>query len=1039
MNLPKLAVRRPITTAMLLVSVLLFGGIALDRLPLAFLPEVDVPFIAVQIPYPNANPAQVEREITKPLEEVLATLSGVERMRSRSGADGAFVSLRFNWGEDLDIVRMQVSEKVDQLEPDLPEGIGEVLIYSFNTSDIPVVEGRISAAGVDLSESYDLLEARVLNRIRRVPGVARVDLDGVEPKEIFIELSLDKVKQHGVDISVLIGRLRGSTSNMVLGEVQNAGLTYTARALGNFKSLEELEELVIDERGLRLSDIARVRYEEPPIRYGRHLNQQDAIALEVFKESTANTVEVVRGVEKVVREEINSDPLLQGVDLFMWQNQADQITNSIDGLTRAGFMGALMAVLVLYFFLRRFDATLIVSLSIPFSIIAACGVMYFMGKTLNILSMMGLMLGVGMLVDNAIVVLEAIDRRKRQESDPKKAALEGAHSVGMAVVASTTTSLIVFLPLIVGSKSELTTWLGEMGVTIALALVCSLFSSLTLIPLMSSRFLGERKSKPVRSFEWLETRYANLLGWTLRRRWKTAGLLVVAMGLGFLPFFAGMVSSNQFSGQVNERLFLQYEFTDFVYKSEAERVVSQVEDYLMAHREAFNIESVYSYYASNEAGTTLTLARKDLDGEEIKALRGKIREGLPKIAGARAYFYEDAEQGGSSTYFSVNLYGQDSGVLSSLSEEAVRRLETVDGVQDISSSIGRVRKEIQVKVDREKAARLGLTAQEVSETFGFVLGSFRLPDFNDGDREVETWLALRLEDRENMADLKELQFRNIEGRPVLLGDVASFEVVEKPQQIERENRKVRVAIRATYEGDEWQAKREEIAGLMDAFAFPGGYSWSWNARMLEQDQQGQEMAINLLLALLLVYLVMASLFESIAQPFAILVSIPFALPGAGWLLGLTGTSFNLMGQIGILILMGIVVNNGIVLLDHLNQLRARGLSAHDASVQAGKDRMRPILMTASTTIIGLVPLAMGGSRVGGLFYYPLAITVMGGLISSAVFTLIFLPTINLWIEGIAAWLGRLWRDSGGRLKPGNRSETHGGTTAPVVGESVAGG
>jgi len=1027
-NLPTLAVRRPITTAMLLLSILLFGAIALGRLPVAFLPEVDVPFIGVEIPYPNSNPAQIEREITKPVEEILSTLSGIKRLRSRSSADQASVWLQFDWGHDLDVIRMQVSEKMDQIEPELPEGIGEVLIYSFNTNDIPVVEGRISAEGVDLSANYQLLEARVLNRLRRIPGVARVDLDGVAPREIFIDLVIDKVKEHGVSVDRLIERLQGATSNLVLGEVRDGGLRYTARAVGRFSSVEELGKMVIDERGLRLADVAEISYEEPPIRYGRHLNRKDAVALMVFKESTANTVEVVRAVTSVIEDDVSKDPLLQGIDLFMWQNQADQITSALDGLTRAGLIGALLAVLVLYFFLRRLGSTLIVSLSIPFSIIAACGVMYFLGKSLNVLSMMGLMLGVGMLVDNAIVVLESIDREKRRQPDSRKAALTGAKAVGMAVIASTSTSLIVFLPLIVGSRSELTTWLGEVGIAIALALVCSLFSSLTLIPLMASRFLGSGKSRPVPGIAWLEDRYAGLLRWTLGhwRAWlATAGLIVVGAGVGFVvPMATGMVELSQFSGQVNERLYLEYEFSDYVYKSQAEKIVDRVEDYLDAHREELLIESIYSFYAPDEAGTTLTLARKDLDDDQVRELRTKIREGLPEIPGARIFFYEDADAGGGSTYFAVNFYGQDSAVLTRFAEEAERRLSTVDGVHDVSTSFGKPTREVQVRIDRAKAARLGLTAEEVANTFSFILGSFRLPRFDDGEREVDTWLALRLEDRENLADLEEIQFREVEGRPVLLGDVADFRIVERPTEIERENRKVRVAVRATYDGEEWESAREEIAGLMDAFDFPGGYSWSWNQRLLEQDDQGQQMGVNFLLALILVYLVMASLFESLVQPFAILFSILFAVPGALWMLGLTGTPFNLMAQIGLLILMGIVVNNGIVLLDHANQLRQAGLDDRESLVQAGRDRLRAILMTASTTIIGLLPLAMGGSRVGGLFYYPLALTVMGGLTSSAILTLWILPYLTFSIEAVAKWLRRVWR-----LSSPPSPATAGGATA----------
>lgn len=1020
MNLPKLAVTRPITTAMMLVSVLLFGGIALTKLPLAYLPEIDVPFIFIQVPTQNSNPAQVEREITKPVEEVIGTLSGIQRMRSSSGPDGAEFFLEFGWGQELDVVRMQVSEKIDQVKPELPEDIGEIVVFSFNTNDIPVVQGRISAVGVDMSENYDLLEARVLNRLRRIPGVGRVTLDGVEPKEIFIDLRLDDVKEHGVEIDRLIDQLMGSSSNMVLGRIEDGGKRYTARSLGNFGSLDELASLVINDRGLRLRDVADVEYEEPPIRYGRHLNGSDAVALQVFKESTANTVDVVHQVLDTIHGEIAEDPLLQGISLFMWENQADEITSSLNGLSRAGMLGALLAVVVLYFFLRRLGSTLIVSLSIPFSVIATCGVLFFLGKSLNVLSMMGLMLGVGMLVDNAIVVLEAIDRRKRHQPDPKKAALEGAGGVVMAVVASTLTSLIVFLPLIVGSKSELTTWLGEVGLAIALALICSLFSSLTLIPLMAGKFLRPGKTESLRLFEWLENRYAGVLTWTLGHKWKTAAILLfVAVPVGFAPFILRKVEMDQFSAVINERIYIAYDYGDFVYKSESEDYVDRVEAALQPHLDELGVESVYSFFASNEAGTTLTLSDRGLSDDEVKELRERIREVLPEMPGVELKFNDDNDQASGTMSFAFNIFGQDSTHLGELAAEAQRRLETMDGIDDIATSFGRTRQEIEVSLDREKAARLGLTAEDLSRTFGFVLGGIRLPRFNNGEREVETSLALRLEDRTNLADLEEIQFRDIDGKPVLLGDIAEFFVVDRPETIERENRQVRATVRATYEGEDWETTRKKVEDMMNAFAFPAGYTWSWNARILEQDTQGQQMMINFLFAIAMVYLVMASLFESLSQPFAILVStLLFALPGVGWLLMLTGTSFNLMGQIGILILMGIVVNNGIVLLDHTNQLRAEGMEREAAHVQAGRDRMRAVLMTASTTITGLVPLAIGGSNVSGLMYYPLAITVMGGLMSSAVLTLLVLPYVNLLIENVSNWLVALWRAS----TPGRRTE-----------------
>ena len=1011
MNFPKLAVRRPVTTIMMLVCIFVLGGIAASRMKLALLPEVDAPFIGVQVPYPNSNPWQVEKEIVKPLEEALATLSGIKKLHANANADSGEVFMQFDWGQDLDIIRMQVSEKVDQVRPLLPAGVGQIFIFSFNTNDIPVIEARIAAEGVDLSRNYELIEARVLNRLRRVPGVARVDLDGVAPREINIDLVLDKVKQHNVDISGLMRRLQGASSNMVLGEVNHQGMRYTVRALGSFNSVEDFENLPVNERGLRLGEIADIRYEEPPIDYGRHLDGKYAVALNVFKESTANTVDVVRAAMKVINEDIAKDPLLKGIKLFTWDDQADQIVGGVRGVTESGIVGGLLAVLILYYFLRRFKSTLIVAMSIPFSIIAAMGVMYFMGKTLNVLSMMGLMLGVGMLVDNAIVVLESIDRRQREEKDSKKAAYEGASAVAMAVTASTLTSLIVFLPLIVGGKSELTVWLGEVGIAISLAVICSLLSSLTIIPLMSAHVLEYKEPKRIKAMEWLEERYVRMLAWTLKHRVKMFFIILGVIALTVIPIATNLVKTGMFSAHKNNRIRLQYEFKEFSYKSKSEQAVNQIEAYLWKNAEKFGVAGLYSFYADSDAATTITLKRPNMSDDEIAELRKEIRKDLPTIPGVRVYFREDSEEGGNTRNFAVKFFGQDSIVLQRLALEAERRLDTIDGIEDIDAGLGRGRQEIQVRIDRERALRLGLTAQDISDIFAFTLGGTRLRRFNAGDHEVETWLALRRDDRENLDDLKRLQIRTTSGQDLLLGDIASFETVRRAESIRRENRKVRVAVRATYEGDDWDKVRKQITEQMDAFALPAGYSWSWDDRIIEQDSQGKEMLINVLLALALVYLVMASLFESLAQPFAIMLSIPFAIPGSIWFLAVTRTPLNLMAQIGFLILIGIVVNNGIVLLDHMNQLRKQGMSRDEAVLQAGRDRLRAILMTAATTIIGLLPLAIGGSTVGGLFYYPLARTVMGGLMSSTFLTLLILPYIDMGVEGVASWARRLWTSS----------------------------
>lgn len=1011
MSLVRLAISRPVSALVLLVVLVVLGGIAIQRVPLAFLPEVDVPIIVIDVPHPDRSPRQVEREVVEPIEDALSTLSGIKSLRSTATADSASFVLEFEWGQSLDVIRMQVTEKLDGVRGRLPAEARRMTVTSFNTADIPVVEARISAKGVDLSASYPLLETHVLDPLRRIPGVARVRIDGVLPRQVYVDLVADRILEHGIDVGALVERLQAASAEAVLGEVEEGKRRLTVRGEGSFDSLEGLGQLPIGVGDLRLSDIAEISYEEPPIGYGRHLGREDAIGLSVYKESTANTVEVVDAVRATIEGEINTDPMLNGVRLFVWEDQAEHIRAGIDGLQRAGLIGSLMAVLCLYAFLRRWDSTLIVALSIPFSVVVACGALFFLGKTLNLLSMMGLMLGVGMLVDNAIVVLESIDRKRDEEPNVRRAALLGARSVSGAVTVATITTLIVFLPLVLGGASELTVWLGEVGITISLALACSLLSSLTLIPLMSTRLLRSRAKAEPRQASRVERAYGAVLGWTLRHPWWAALLLLMSLAVGAFPLASEQVQMQPFSGQVNERLSIDYEFTDFHYKSEAERTVSKVEAYLDENREEFGISEIYSYFAENQAGTVIVLDRADLDDVGVKALRARIREGLPTLVGAKAKFYEEADAGGGSTYFSVQLYGRESDVLERIATQTHAVLDDFDGVQDISTSFEHGRDEIEVEVDREKAERRGITAQDAAQTFGFTLGGLPLPRFRDGQREVDTWLALRIEDRASLDDLRAISFPVTDGLPVRLGDISSFRTVKTPGQIQRENRRTNASVRATYEGEDWMAMREKVEERLNAMEFPNGYDWSWDRWTLERDSQGEEMGVNFLLALALVYLVLAAQFESLTQPLAIVLSIVFALPGAAWMLMLTGTPLNLMAQIGLLILMGVVVNNGVVLLDRVNRLRAEGLDTHEAFVKAGRDRLRPIIMTATTTVLGLVPLAIGGSAVGGLFYFPLARAVMGGLISGALLTLLALPLVTAGLEGLAVRLRSWWRAS----------------------------
>ena len=1012
MSLPRLAVNRPVTTAMVLLSLLVLGGISFTRIPLTYLPDVDFPGVFVTVPYPNASPRQIEREIVQPLEEALATIPGARRINSTATADRADLQLEFTWGETVDVARAKVFEAVEDARRDLPSDVKEIYVNTFSTTQIPIVEARISAPGMDLSANYDRLERRIADPIRRVPGVARVDLDGVKPREVRINLRLDRLAAHRVDLGEVTERVSGMNRNVSLGRIRADGVVTPVRGFGALSAIDEIGGLPLNDRGLTVADVAEVTYQEPPIPFGRHLDDETAIGLTVYKSAEANTVEVATAVTELIEAEIAADPALNGINLFVWEDQAEEITSGLSGIRTEGLLGALLAVLVLFLFLRRVDTTSIVSLTIPMSIIATAIVLYFAGRSLNVLSMMGMMLGIGLLVDDAIVVLESVVREHGRGIPAKLAAISGAQAVSGAVIASTVTTAVVFLPAVVGSKNQMSIWLGEIGLAISLTIFCSLFISLTLIPLVSSRLLARKPSVAPRWTERLGDLYQRVLRFTLRRRWVTAGIAVAFLATAILPFFLGL-STAMFSGLNRNRIFLAYEFSDFHYKEDSRIAVLAVERELAGLREELGIESVYSFFAENEAQTVISFGKEHISDAEGKKMKERVKEALPVLPGTRIVFGDDdQETGGDSMFFRVRFYGEDSERLAEFAQRAETRMAGVGGVADIRSTEDTPRKEVVVRPRVEEAARLGITPQDLAEIFGFTLGGRPLRRFQTEEREAEVLLTMSQKDVSRVEDLENFTLMSDGGVPILLGDLADFEIVERSRAIRRVDRKAVATLRAAYEGEEWDDARAAIEEELDAMALPAGYSWSFGDRISRQDTDLQTMAVNYLLALLLIYIVMAAQFESLIHPLAILISIPYALWGASWTLLFTNSPFNLMAQIGMLILMGIVVKNGIVLIDHVNKLRREGMDRSEALLVGGRDRLRPILMTAGATMLALFPMAVGRTGLDGLYYFPLARAVIGGLAASTVLTLVILPFFYTLLDDLAAWARRVWQLSG---------------------------
>ena len=1048
-RLADFSIRYPITICMIFVSLLTLGIISAVKIPLVLLPDVSAPFLNVGVPYPNATPAQIQESITKPLEEALSTIQGVQRMSSNSSDDSAWVDLTFGFDKDINVARSEVREKLDQIRADLPDDVENIWIRNFSTDDIPVIFCAVSSTR-NLRASYDFLDLKVKKVLERIPGVAEVELYGVARPQIDIDLRADDLKRYKVRVDQLFGQLRTLTTNRSLGRVNDGTTRYDTVSRGRISSIEEIQSFPVGSQGLRMKDIADVTLDTRPPTGGRLLNGNSAIGFAIRKSSGANTVETVNLIRAKI-DEIQKDPAMGGISMRIFHDAGAEITKSLSGLLYAGSVGALLAVVVLIFFLRRWGPTLTIALSIPFCIIAAVGILYVTGYTLNTLTMMGLMLSAGMLVDNAVVVLESIYQKLEKGVDRVEAARAGTQGVLTAVIAATMTSIIIFVPLIFGEETKFSVLFGNAGAAIIFALLASLFISLTLIPLAVARVLRVDLGERPRWQQWLidrttpvivrigralfrgrisdssvkparrsiTDRYVQLVQWPLRNRVLVGFLLVPALMGGSIWVLKEKVPDNTPDAQEISALVVNYEFSEnFHYAKIRRDYIAPVERFLLLNQERLKIKDVFSNYGNDRARTEVYFDTRNLSLEEMKRIREIIREEIPVIPGAKI---KPGRQEGAENqdWFSVSIYGDDPEVLGALASQARGRLLGNGEFNQVYTALDQAQEELQIKLDRSLVRKYGISAETVSRFLAIVVRASMIGGYSTPQGEVEVWVRIHPDDMQDIGDLKSLVVgAGPDGEEILRSQVADFGIVKTPARLQREDRRTYTRVSASYTGEKREDGRAAITEVMNDLSYPQGYAWSFGFWTLREDEDNQAFLFNLLLALFMVYFVMASLFESLAHPMAIILSLPFAVVGVAWFLLLTGTPFNIMAMIGMLVLIGVVVNNGIVLVDHINNLRREGRPRQQAILEGCRERLRPILMTAATTIVGLIPLAWGD---GGLFdmkYFPMARTVMGGLIASTALTLIVLPTYYTLFDDLAVWVKRTWFASDpSRLEP----------------------
>jgi HAE1 family hydrophobic/amphiphilic exporter-1 len=1003
----RFALRRPVTTLMTFIAVSMIGLIATTMLPLELFPDIRFPGIEITIPYAGSTPEEVEQLITRPSEEAIATLSGIKEIRSTSSETGAQLIVFFEWDRDPAAVGFEVRTRLESIRHEFPPSANRILTEVFAAGDDRVLALRI-ASQEDLTRQYDTLDRYLKKPLERLDGVARVSLDGVEPLELRILVDPVRLVAYGIDIGRLRDSLEGANFSVSAGEVTGGQQRFLVRPIGEFQSLDDVREFIVA-GNVRLRDIADVRLATPALSVGRHLNGRPGIGLDVFKSTGANIVEVADRVMAVIDEQ-RKLPQLQGIDVIVMQNQSEAIHSSLGDLRNAGLVGAGLALVVLFLFLRHWPTTLIVALAVPFSLLITVAAMYFLGFSLNILTMMGMLLAVGLLVDNAVVVTESIFRHRQMAgAEAIASTLSGVSEVGLAVLAGTLSTVIVFLPIIFGEESEISIFMVHVAVPIVVAMLASLLVAQTIIPTLTARFPPPPAIKDDSYFARIQNWYLQRLDWLFRHKRWSALFVVLTVASPVPLFMTELVKFDMFPQDASDRVYLPYHIEGTYPLARTEQAVSRVEAYLEENRDRFGIELIYSFFTPDEAATVIKLKPRDEMPMKPRELMTEIEKGLPEIIIGKPSFRFDEDQDQSGA-FSMRLTGESTEQLVSLSRTVVRQLRDVKGLDSVRSTAKAGEHEVQVIVDRERAAHLGLTPLAIAQTLAVAMRGDPLKEFRADDREIQMRLAFRADDRQTLEDLAATPLYLPNGTQSTLGAVANFRIEQTARTIERVDRLTSVAIEGIVAQDSsLDDVKNGVEAVMAQFPLPPGVGWKYGRSVEDSDDTATTMRNNILLAVALIFLVMASLFESLLYPVSIITSIIFAIVGVFWGLAITQTPISFMAMLGIMILIGVIVNIGIVLIAHVIDLRREGLNRHDAILEAARHRLRPILMTTVVTLLAMLPLAIGDTQIGGdgPAYYPMARALMSGLFFGSVTSLFFVPLFYVWLDDLNIWRQRI--------------------------------
>ena len=1022
MNLPKFSVRRPIFTTMVTLIVIIIGSVSLTRLRIDLLPNIELPTLSVRTNYKGASPEVMERLVTQILEEIIATVPGIEGITSQSSEGNSRIQVSFAWGTDIDTAASDVLSKIQDEINELPDDITGPRVRKFDIGSYPVVILGISS-DLDPIELTQLIENQIRYRFARVPGVAQVDVWGGFTSEVRVELDPDRINALGLPLDQILQAIRDANLDVPTGKIEEGRFEVSLRAPAQFSSLDEIRNTVIAEKNgatVFLNQIADVKDTYEKKNRIIRVNGEPGIRVAIRKQADANTVDVAKHILAEIEAANQAFPQIKIIPVI---NQGNFIERSIANVVRSVFYGGGLAVVVLLFFLRNIRSTLVITLAIPISIIATFNLLYFGGFTLNLMTLGGLALGVGMMVDNSIVVLENIYRHRNENDESiEESAVLGTVEVGPAIFASTITTLVIFLPLIF-VRGVAGVLFQELAYVIVFSLICSLLVALSLMPMLATKLIRSSAqsvhNRPTwfrMFFAWSESLtqslnngYRDLLRHTLKRPWLIVFSAAVTLGLSFflLPLIGTEFLPPSDEGEVRitgkmeigTRLELVNQQSLLMEKIVKENVPEAVSSVVSVGSTGWRANAI------SRSRMNLSLvpaaqrkrANTEIANDLRKRLDGKIAGMQIQTRAPQGQFLLERLLGGDEG-LTVEIRGFDLQKLEALAEQVELAISDIPGITDVEPSNLAGIPQHEIIIDREKIADMELSIKDVSKVIETAIAGAKAGEFQSLGNSYRIFVQLKDAEKRSLDEILNLTLATSSGNLVTLRNLITTEVGLGPIVIDRKDQQRLVTVEANVAGRDFGSVAADVQTRLMQIATPVGYDLVVSGKFEEQQKAFRELIIALLLALVLVFMVLACLYESLRDPLVVMVSVPVSAVGVLLILFLTNTTLNLQSYIGCIMLGGIVVQNAILLVDQASQLMQGGMVAIEAVAEAGRRRLRPILMTSLTTILALLPLALGVGE-GADAQAPLARAVIGGLSGSTLISLILIPAVYSLFHG----------------------------------------